>query len=512
LSHDDDLHPEDRLTQTSSSISPDDPPLASIALEKSEALPDSEGVIRSGKLAGKSMWAAIWILALPVLVQQLMIAGVGMFDKIIAGSLPGAIVVPALDGLGIASYIGWFIGIAMTGLGIGGQAIIARAMGGGNLSECDHALGQTISVGLIWSVLVGVMLWFLASPLAAFCSLTPEASLYCVQYIRTIACSMPVYGLMLVGAMCLHGAGETTKPSIISVQVNLLNIVLSWIFSGADLRFGSTVFENPFDFDLHVLGIALGTALSYGWGGVMTLKVLMKGVHDLKLHGAQMPPERSMIKRIVWVGVPNFFEGISMWAVNIFVLMIIGLIAASQSNGEGLQGAHIIAVQWESFSFLPGFAIGTAGGALAGQYLGAGNARLAQKSVIACSIIGMTIMGLLGLVFMFFGQTLTSIVSEEAIHLENTPKLLFIGGSLQIFFALTMVIRQGLRGVGDTRWTFIITTVSSYAVRLPGAYLLGVTYELGLVGVWYALCGEFVVRSILFSARFFHGGWKHIKV
>ena len=43
------------------SISPDDPPIASIALGETEALSDSEGTIRSGKLAGKSMWAAIWM-------------------------------------------------------------------------------------------------------------------------------------------------------------------------------------------------------------------------------------------------------------------------------------------------------------------------------------------------------------------------------------------------------------------------------------------------------------------
>ena len=33
-----------------------------------------------------------------------------------------------LDGLGVGSYVGWFIGVAMAGLGIGGQALIARAM------------------------------------------------------------------------------------------------------------------------------------------------------------------------------------------------------------------------------------------------------------------------------------------------------------------------------------------------------------------------------------------------
>ena len=75
-----------------------------------------------------------------------------------------------------------------------------------------------------------------------------------------------------------------------------------------------------------------------------------------------------------------------------------------------------------------------------------------------------------------------------------------------------MIIRQGLRGVGDTKWTFIITTVSSYGVRLPAAYLLGVHFGWGLEGVWIALCGEFAVRAALFSMRFFHGGWKKLRI
>ena len=75
-----------------------------------------------------------------------------------------------------------------------------------------------------------------------------------------------------------------------------------------------------------------------------------------------------------------------------------------------------------------------------------------------------------------------------------------------------MVVRQGLRGVGDTRWTFMITTVSSYGVRLPASYLFGVTLGMGLEGIWIGLCGELVIRAALFSARFLHGGWKRLEI
>ena len=94
----------------------------------------------------------------------------------------------------------------------------------------------------------------------------------------------------------------------------------------------------------------------------------------------------------------------------------------------------------------------------------------------------------------------------------TVPKLLIICGSIQVFFALNMVVRQGLRGVGDTRWTLLITTVSSYGVRLPLAYLFGVVMGLGLPGIWLGLCGEIVVRGMLFTARFLHGGWTKLKI
>ncbi len=72
---------------------------------------------------------------------------------------------------------------------------------------------------------------------------------------------------------------------------------------------------------------------------------------------------------------------------------------------------------------------------------------------------------------------------------------------------MSMVVRQALRGTGDTTWVLLITTGSSYLVRLPLAWLFGIYLELGLVGIWIGLCGELVIRAMLFLARFLHGGW-----
>lgn len=497
----------------------DDPPELLLAAGEEGALDDARGAIRSGKLAGKTMWAAIWILALPVLLQQAMAALVGMVDKMMAGNLPQGVVVPALDAIGVGSYVGWLIGICMTGLGIGAQAIIARAIGRGDGPEAHIALRQALGLSVLWGAMVGVAMWLLAEPLGHYTSLSPEAITFCTQYVSMLALAMPFCGIMLVGSMCLHGAGETTMPSMIAIAVNVVNIFSSWALSGVVLRFGEFSVPNLFPIDPAtggVLGIAGGTALSYAVGAGLTLWVMRRGVKDLRLEfeGARIRP--AMIRRIVRLGVPNFAEGMAMWGVNLFVMRFIGMVAAAgAADGEvrqGLIGAHVIAIQWEAFSFLPGFAMGTAAGALAGQYLGAGHPLMARRAIEACTLVGAAIMGTFGIVFMTAGDTLTQIISDDPLYLRYTPNLLFICGSVQVFFALTMVVRQGLRGVGDVRWTLLITVVSSYFVRLPLAYLLGVSLGYGLEGIWFGLCGELVIRGAMFAGRFASSGWERVRV
>lgn len=476
-----------------------------------------DGRIRSGRLAGKTLTQAIWILAFPVLIQQLLAAMLGFFDKLIAGNLPDSIVVPALDGLGIGTYVGWLIGVALTGLGVGGQAIIARAIGGGRLDEGDAALGQSMLLAILWGAFVGFCLWWVAFPLSALAGLSPEATRLCAEYVRMLAIGMPFCSVMTVGAMCLHGAGESVKPTTIAVVVNIVNAVASWLLSGVVLRFGSTSLPNPSPLDPEiwgVRGIGAGTAAGYAVGALLTLLLLRRGVKDLRLHGRHMRWRGHLSWRIARVGIPSFFEGMTMWSVGIFVTLFIGMIArrGGPDSESGLIGAHSIAIQWEAFSYLPGYAIGTAAAALAGQYLGARNPEAARRAIRVCAWLGAAIMSVFGVMFALFGTELTRIISSQPVHLDLVPKCLLICAFAQPFFSLSMTVRQGLRGAGDTAWVLYITMFSTWCVRLPAAWFFGVFMDWGLPGIWVGLCGELVVRGLLFLARFIWGDWTRIVV
>ncbi len=249
----------------------------------------AEGAIKSGKLAGKSLWQAIWIVALPVLIQQTAGAFVGLVDKMLAGGLPKAIVVDSLDGMGIGSYVGWLIAIAMTGLGIGGQALIARAIGAGRTHEAGRALGQALTLGVLWSVVVAFVMWFAAPGLAWMCGLEGMAAEACVDYVRVMTVALPGIAIMMVGAMCLQGAGETFWPAVIGIVVNIVNVVCSWLLSGAVITIAGAELVSPLGLDWHVEGIAAGTVCGWIVGGTMTLWVVVRGVKDLKLRHTDVP-------------------------------------------------------------------------------------------------------------------------------------------------------------------------------------------------------------------------------
>ena len=491
-----------------------------LGVAAAEAAADDERIIRSGRLAGKSLWQSIWILALPVLVQQLMAALVGTTDTLLAGNLPPGTAGAALDGVGFGASFMWVASIVLMGLGIGAQATIARGMGAGDRDEARVAGGTAVAASFVAGLVGAFGVWFLGPLAAEWMGLSGPALGYATDFVRVLSLSMPFLGVMTVGGMTLHGAGETAKPSLIAVGVNVLNVGFSWYLSGVVVTVGALTVPNPSPFDpvrWGVVGIASGTAISYVLGGSWTLWVLFRGVKDYRIGPADLLPQRAMLDRIVRLGVPNMLEGATMWlTTSVGVTKFIGIVAERAGGAagpvKGLFGAHMVTVRWEAFSFLPGFAMGTAAGALAGQYLGAGSVKMARRAIWACMWIAMAIMGTLGVVFMTQGRALAGLMSRDPVIDAEVPRTLFICGMVQVFFAMCLVARQGLKGCGDAKGTFWITLVSTVCVRVPLAWFFGVVLGYGLAGIWIGLCVELAVRGLLFLERFVSGRWERVTV
>ncbi len=490
--------------------------------------PPKPGGIKSGRLAGLPMWTAIWVLAWPILMESMLNALVGLVDTALSAGISEA----ATDAIGVGSYIVWFLGMVAMAIGVGSTALIARSVGSGKLAVANAAVGQSVILATTIGAIVGGLLYLLAHPITALMSMSPESAPLFVTYIRTLSIAVPVISIGMVGAACLRGAGDSLRPLLMMTSVNVVNIASSWALSGVDLTARTVsetgevgrrvILENPFSFDLGIQGIALGTLFAWSTGAIIVLSVLARGRSGVRLLKRRLRLHTVTMWRLARVALPNFIESIGMWTGNLLTILFVGWMAI-----PGLFGAHIVAIRIEAISFTPGFAMGLASATLAGQYLGAGDPDQAKLAMRRCAMVASIIMGLFGAAFLLIPEWIVGLLTQQPLHLQYTPTLLFICGWIQIPFAIGMTIRNGLRGAGDTRFVAYITWISTYAVRLPLAWLLcGVDIPLGswgsipnpspvewgLVGLWIGLCSEHLVRATLFVLRYLNGAWTRLKV
>lgn len=465
----------------------------------SGARPGASTAELGGRLAGKTLLAQVITLAIWPLLEQVLNLLVGVVDLALAGHLQGeAASVAGTDALTTAMYFIWLMGIVLGSVGTGATALVARAVGAKHLRLANRVVGQAILLCLLLGVLLTGMMLAAAPWVVHVVDLSPLGQTYAYQYLVMLALIAPAQAVMMVGGACLRGAGDTRTPFVVIVIVNATNLATSLLFVLGPAPIGGH----------EVAGIAAGTAVAWIVGAVMTLIALARGSEGMRLRYRRMRPHVHTIRRILRIGVPNLLEVVGgTWMASFLVLIMVG-----QLEGEGLVGAHGIAIRIEALSFQPGFALGLAAATLCGQYLGLGDPQRARRAVILCWRMAVTTMTLTGLVFVVMPATLVGLFTDAPSVIEAATTPLRICGVIQAFFATYLVMALALRGAGDTRMTMWLTFTSVFLIRVPLSYLFGIVLDYGLNGIWIALCLDLTMRGLLFGARFLHGGWSRIEV
>ena len=460
----------------------------------------------SGKLAGLPLGQQILALAIWPFFQQLLSWLVSFVDTAVAGRLTEQ----ATSAIAVGGYINWFMGLMVMGVGAGGAALIARAVGGGHKRLANAGVGQALLLGAIVGVVVGVVVYAAARPVALAAGLSGASLDLCLVYLRITAAGVPLAAILFVSAACMTAAGDTRNPFFVMVIMNLVNLVLTILFAGMTFDFADHAYRIGLGWG--VPGIALGTVIGWAVGAVLMVLLLLRPGNTIRLHPHRLRPHWHTIKRIWRVAYPNLLDRGGHWAGNWIVIMIVGMIGRRSHIGDAVQGAHIIAIRIEAISFLPALAFAAAAGTLTGQYLGANDPAMARKAARQCWLIGAGIMTTLGLLFITIPDALVRILTDIPVFLETTPDLLRLCGFVQFFFGSALVLQGAMRGAGDTRMPAILSNVLTWGLRLPLAFLLGYVLEMGLFGIWLALCGELVVRGCVFIARYLRDGWLKAEV
>jgi len=445
--------------------------------------------------------AAVWKIAWPTMLANIVGGLQGIVDHILVGNLVGY---QANAAIGVSWQIFLVVIVFISSLFSGMSVLVARFAGAGDAEKVDRVVYQAFltAIGLSLGVMAPIG-YFLSPRLLELVNAAPAVQAEALPFIRIMfvfSSGMLVF-FMLGGA--LRSAGDARTPMVLGIAMTVLNLVLNVVLIrglGPIPAFGTR-------------GSAMGTCITAGLIASYSLWKLWTGgwvVRFPRAHG--FAPDWAIIKSLFRFGLPTGFQGIAMNIGGVFMLSFIG--SLGRTEGAAAQAAFAVSYT-ELFSLITWTSVGLMGAAaaVAGQNLGAGHPDRSKEAVSIAARYGLSVAAVVGLFFLFLPRQLLGIFGmDDPVALEVGSQLLRVLSVSGLFITTALAYTGGLQGTGDTKSPLYISIISQIFVPLGICFVIQQTGRLDAIDIWLAILAGHVTRCVLSVLRFNQGNWRHIAV
>jgi putative MATE family efflux protein len=443
--------------------------------------------------------AAVWKLAWPTMLANIIGGMQGLVDHIMVGHLVGY---AGNAAIGVAWQIFVIVIVFINSLFIGMSVLVARFAGAGEEEKVDRTVYQAFLTAIGIALFIMAPVGFVLAPyLLDLVHAAPNVKTEALPFLRIMflfSSGMLVF-YMLGGA--LRSAGDARTPMVLGIASTLLNIALNVVLIrglGPIPSFGTK-------------GAAMGTCISSGLVATYALFKLWRGgwVVSFPRHGS-FAPDWAIIRSLFRFGLPSGVQGIAM---NVGGLLMLGFIG-SLAQSAAAQAAFAISYS-QLFSLITWTSLGLMGAAsaCAGQNLGAGKPDRAIASVHSAARLGLMVAGAVGLAFFFIPRQLLAVFGM------SNPDVVTIGTQLLrvlsvsgLFITVALTFTGGLQGTGDTKSPLYISIVSQVLIPLGICFVMQRMGTLQAIHIWIAILIGHATRCALSVIRFDQGKWRSIRV
>ena len=427
------------------------------------------------------------ILIVPLVIEQLLAIAVGLCDSIMVSYVGEA----AISAVSLVDTVNVLLINAFSALATGGAVIVGQYLGRREPQKAGHS-GAQLLLFMAEISLVVMAIFYLAKGFVlgvVFGEVEPDVAAFADTYYMIVQASIPFLALYSAGAAIFRVMGNSRISMYVSALMNLINLV-----GNAVLIFG---------FHMGVEGVAIPTLVSRAVAAVVILILLYRPGLTLQIERVTWKHDPYVIKNILRFGVPNGMES------SMFQLGKILLLSTVSVLGTAAVAANAVGNMVATFQCIPGLAIGFAMVTVVSRCVGAGDyekARFYTGKLMKYTYVMMGIAILVSLVGLPWILQLYK-VSEEAEACAS--QLVWLHGVLgAVFWPLSFTLPQALRAAGDTRYTMVSGTVSMWTLRVGLGILMGRYWGLGVLGVWIAMCIDWLLRVTLFVVRFKGHKWE----
>lgn len=399
-------------------------------------------------LTNGSVLKNIAYFSLPYLLSYFLQTLYGLADLFIIGQFEG---VASTTAVSIGSQVMHMLTVMIVGLAMGSTVCIGQAVGAGDKKRASAAIGNTVTLFMLLSVVITALLLALVRPIVSVMSTPAEAAEGTRAYLTICFIGIPFITSYNIISSIFRGLGDSKSPMIFIAVACAANIALDYIFIGI--------------MGLGPAGAALGTTLSQAISVVFSLTVILRKKSGISLERRDLHPQRDTMGRLLRIGVPV--------AAQDGLIQIAFIVITVIANRRGLDAAAAVGIVEKIISFVflvPSSMLSTVS-ALCAQNIGAGKQARAEQTLRYAIIIAVS--------FGIIIALLTQFISEQAVGLF-TPDVIVItlGGQYlrgYIWDALFAGIHFCFSGYfcacGRSEISFIHNISAIALVRIPGVYL-----------------------------------------
>ncbi len=449
----------------------------------------------------RSVWLTIVLLAWPVFVEQIFTTLVQMADTAMVGSLGKE----ATAAVTISNSPVFLLNGVIMSLGIGITALIARAVGEGNLQRVRQLMRHTFLAIVYIGMPICCLVLALSRAIPKWMGAEPEVLELATRYNFIVSLGRFFFIPSMVLNSAFRGYGDTKTPMVVNLLTNIINVILNFflIYETRPVNILGLTVTMP-GAGWGVQGAAAATAIGMVVGGLLAYYIAFRKSNEyrISLKDGGLKPDMAMTKMIFKISIPAMLERICMSSSGIFVTSTIATL------GTVAVAANSLTLTAESMSYMPAFAFQMAITTLVGQALGARKPDLASKFVKVTMIMGVVVMAVATAALFVWAAPIIGFFTKDAEVIELAARCLRIVALIQIPQMAAWVLGGVFRGAGDTNSVFYITAGTNWGIRTLFSILAVRVFHMDLVATIWVMCIEILARLVLFFIRYRTGGWK----
>ncbi|MFC1991633.1 MATE family efflux transporter [Chloroflexota bacterium] len=431
-------------------------------------------------------------LSWPIIISSLIMHVGPVVDMIWVGKLGAA----SVAGVGVAAIVVTVVNAGRQGLQTGTRAMVSRFVGAGDRDGANLVAQQTLVVSVAYAVVMAIIGTLFAEQILLLLGLDADVATEGAAYLRIQLIGMVAMSFAMMNQSIMQASGDAITPMRIDLGYRLFHILLCPF-----LIFGWWIFPP-----LGVSGAALSSVISQSIGGSIGFWILYSGRTRLQLTLKNFRLNRQILWRIVKIGVPASLTHIER---SFSRLILVWFIAPF---GTFAVAAHSLAQRIDGFLHMPASGLGQGSGVLAGQNLGAGQPKRAEKTAWLAAAMFTAFMSISSIIVWFWAENIVCIFNTESGLIGITSIFLKINIVSYMVFGLEMVLMNCLNNIGDTMIPMITTLVTMWLIQTPLAYYLPRVTNLGVYGVRWAIIIAEVGRAVTYTIYFKTGRWQRKKV